>query len=190
MTAKPSLVAISGSVRAPSRTTALVRSIQSALESRLDTTGLFVSLTEVAPLVMGALTRDQLSPAGRDLIRTIESADILIVGSPIYRASFTGALKHLFDLLHYQALSGAVAMIAATGGTPLHGLATEHQFRPLLSYFGIVSVPTTIYALETDFVGTELINASIAERIERAADEAAKLVGAGLRLTAHSPVNT
>ncbi len=138
-------------------------------------------MPDVASDLMGALTRDQLSTAGGALIDTVERADVLVIGSPIYRASYTGALKHLCDLLDYRALTGAVGVIAATGGTALHGLAAEHQFRPLLGFFGIVSAPTTVFALETDFVGTELINASIAERIERAADEAAALSRSGLR---------
>ena len=130
---------------------------------------------------MSALTREDAGPEAEELIRRIETADVLILGSPIYRASYTGALKHLFDLVHYQALVGAVAVIAATGGTPLHGLAVEHQFRPLLSYFGIVAVPTTIYALETDFTGFELTNNAIRDRVARAADEVALLARSGLR---------
>lgn len=184
MTLAPNLVAISGNVRWPSRTAALVRNVQSELESRLDVTGQFFALADVAPDIMAALTRDQLTAAGRKLIDCVERADVLVIGSPIYRASYTGALKHLCDLLDYRALSGAVAVIAATGGTPLHGLATEHQFRPLLSFFGILAVPTTIYALETDFAGADLINPAIAARIERAADEAAALARSGLQRAA------
>ena len=189
-----SVVAISGNVRVPSRTAALVRAILVALESRLAVTATLIALPDAGADLLGALTRDRLGPAGRDLIDTIERADVLVIGSPIYRASYTGALKHVCDLLDYRALAGAVGLIAATGGTALHGLATEHQFRPLLGFFGIVSVPTTIYALETDFVGTELINAGLAERIARAADEAAALVRCGLRrpalpATSHKPLS-
>ncbi len=176
-----SLVAISGNVRVPSRTAALVRAITAALEVRLGVTGTVIGLPDAAPDLLGALTRDRLNEAGRALIETVERADVLVIGSPIYRASYTGALKHLCDLLDYRALQGAAGVIAATGGTPLHGLATEHQFRPLLGFFGIISVPTTIYALETDFAGTDLINPAITERIARAADEATALAQSGLR---------
>ena len=45
----------------------------------------------------------------------------MIVGTPVYRASYTGALKHLFDLMHYGPGRHAV-LLAATGGTRMHGL--------------------------------------------------------------------
>jgi FMN reductase len=176
-----SLVAISGNVRVPSRTAALVRLIQARVESRLGLQGTFISLTDVAPSVMTALTPAQLSPAGIDVLRRVEAADILVIGSPIYRASYTGALKHLFDLVDNRSLIGAVAVLAATGGTPLHGLALEHQFRPLFGYFGIVAAATTIYALESDFSGEQVADASVHERAARAAEEVALLAQAGLR---------
>jgi FMN reductase len=181
VTASPTLVAVSGNVRTPSRTASLVRLIQAEVESRLGTTGSFIEAVKAAPPLMAAMTRDDVGPSGSAVIRRIESADVLVIGSPIYRASYTGALKHVFDLVHNQSLIGSVAIIAATGGTPLHGLAVEHQFRPLLSYFGIVAAATTIYALESDFVGFELTSDAIRDRIARAADEAALLARSGLR---------
>lgn len=181
MKPSPSLLAISGNVRTPSRTASLVHLIQTELESRLAVTGRFVEIARVAPPLMAALTREEVGSEGSTVIRRIESADVLVIGSPIYRASYTGALKHVFDLVDNRSLTGSVAIIAATGGTPLHGLAVEHQFRPLLSYFGIVAVATTIYALETDFVDFQLASGAIRDRVARAADEVALLARSGLR---------
>ena len=70
---------------------------------------------------------------GKALIRALEAADLIVVGTPVYRASYTGALKHVFDLLHKDSLAGKPAVLAATGGSALHGLVTEHQLRPLLA---------------------------------------------------------
>jgi FMN reductase len=132
-------------------------------------------MAALGPAILGALTREALPAEGLAVIQQIETADILVVGSPIYRASYSGALKHLFDMVDYRALTGAVGVIAATGGSAFHALATEHQFRPLLGFFGIISVPTTIYALETDFAGSVLTSAQIQQRIEQAATETASL---------------
>jgi FMN reductase len=175
------LVALSGNVRTPSRTAALVSSIGKAIINHVQVSHLDLTMAVLGPTVLAALTRDALSAEGLAIVRQVEAADILIVGSPIYRASYTGALKHLFDLVDYRALTGAVGVIAATGGTALHALATEHQFRPLLGFFGIISVPTTVYALETDFEDTALTNARVHDRIEQAATEAAGLAPLALR---------
>jgi FMN reductase len=167
------LVAVSGNVRAPSRTAALVRAMAESTANHIRVSQTFLSMTDVASSVMSALTRDRLAPDGLACIRQIEDADILILGSPIYRASYTGAVKHLFDLVDYRALAGAVGVIGATGGVAFHALATEHQFRPLLGFFGIIGVPTTVFALETDFDGTTLTSARVRDRIEQAAVEVA-----------------
>jgi FMN reductase len=138
------------------RTAALVSALGTAIANRVHVSRFDLSVATLAQLILGTLTRDALSAEGLAVVEQIETADILVVGSPIYRASYTGALKHLFDIVHYRALTGAVGVIAATGGSTFHALATEHQFRPLPGFFGIISVPTTIYTLETDFEGTVL----------------------------------
>jgi FMN reductase len=79
-------------------------------------------------------------------------------------------------LVRYDALTGKVAVLAATGGTPLHGLMLEHQLRPLCGYFGVVAAPTTIYALESDFAEYRLDSPAIETRIARAVAEAQRLV--------------
>ena len=169
------LVALSGNVRVPSRTEALVRAVAVEFSKHVLVSQHMFSMAEIGPTVLPALTLASLRAEGLAYVHAIEAADILIIGSPIYRASYTDALKHLFDLVDYRALTGAIGVIVATGGTAMHGLATEHQFRPLLSFFGITAVSTTIYALENDFDGTTISSSQIRGRIEQAAAEAALL---------------
>jgi FMN reductase len=133
-------------------------------------------MAESAPVIFSSLTRAQTSTASEEIVRSVETADALIVATPVYRASYTGALKHLFDLVDYQALVGKPVILAATGNGYLHGLVTEHQLRPLLSFFGALTVPTAIYASEADFVEYTLTSAAVLERIDRAADEIARLI--------------
>ena len=108
---------------------------------------------------------DQLDEEGKDIVRAVETADILVVGSPVYRASYSGALKHLFDLVHFEALAGKPVILAATGGTPLHGLMIDHQLRPLFAFFKALTLPTSIYALESDFTAYSISNPDVRARI-------------------------
>lgn len=169
------ILGLSGNVKRPSRTASVVRSIVSAAEKHFDIEGRVIELVDAAPVLFRALRADQLDQEGRDIIDAVEDADILVVGSPVYRASYTGALKHLFDLVDFRALTGKRVIIAATGGTPLHGLVTEHQFRPLFGFFNALTVPTAVYATEADFTGHELTSPVVVERIERAVTELAQL---------------
>lgn len=73
------------------------------------------------------------SPAIRHLADQVSRADGLIVGTPVYKASFSGALKVLLDLLPERALSHKVVLPIATGGTPTHMLAVDYALKPVLA---------------------------------------------------------
>lgn len=169
------ILGLSGNVRRPSRTASLVRAITAAVGKQFDVDGRVIELADAAPVLFRALRADQLDKAGRDIIDDVEAADILVVGSPVYRASYTGALKHLFDLVHCRALTGKHVILAATGGTQLHGLVTEHQLRPLFGFFNALTIPTAVYATEVDFTGYDLTSPDVSKRIDRSVTELAQL---------------
>jgi len=166
------ILGISGSVSRPSRTTALIRQILAALPPRANEDIELLELADEAPHLFSALTRGQLRGRGAEVVRAVEQADLLVVGTPVYRASYTGALKHLFDLVHHEAFAGKPVLLAATGGTPLHGLVTEHQLRPLFGFLNTLTLPTAIYATEQDFTDYRLTSPKLQERIQRAVAEA------------------
>ncbi|CCM78444.1 FMN reductase [Rhizobium mesoamericanum] len=165
------IVGISGNVKAPSRTSSLVAAVLRQIESRFGSSGRHIDLAVSAPALFRALRVDQLDEEGTEIVRAVESADVLVVGSPVYRASYSGALKHLFDLVHYEALAGKPVILAATGGTPLHGLMIDHQLRPLFSFFKALALPTSVYALESDFNSYAVASSDIQKRIRAAVHE-------------------
>ena len=179
MVHRPTIVGVSGSVTRPSRTTALVRSIVEAIASRADTDTEIVELADAAPHLFAALTPYQVEGRAREILDLIEGADLLVVGTPVYRASMSGALKHLFDLVDHRAFAGKPVVLAATGGSLMHGLVTEHQMRPLFGFLNALTLPTTVYAVESDFDDYRVTTAKIGERIARAADEAVLQLGFG-----------
>ena len=183
MSGPPFIVGISGSLSVPSRTAVLVQTIldRMALADRARV----IDLAEDAPALFATLPKGPRSERAREIIAAVESADLLVVGSPVYRASYTGALKHLFDLIDYRALEGTPVLVCATGGTPLHGLMPDHQFRPLFAFFKALVLPTSVYALESDFDGFTLRNPDIATRINQAAAEARRHLGLPTAAPAH-----
>ena len=83
------------------------------------------------------------------------------MGTPVYKDSYTGVLKHLFDLVPPNALAGKPVLLAATGGTPPHGLVVDHQLRPLFGFFKALTIPASIFALESDFQGYSVEQAAL-----------------------------
>src|SRR5688572_25246049 len=101
----PKLVAIAGSPSPNSRTRILVTNI---LESIAQETGGGTSIVDIADLVqsLAVRTRDEGSPQLEHALRSVEEADLLVVGSPVYKGSYTGLFKHFMDLIDYKALAG------------------------------------------------------------------------------------
>jgi FMN reductase len=159
------IVGISGNVKSPSRTSTIVATVLKGAEARFGIETRHIDLAAQGPALLRALRSDQLDDEGREIVNAVETADVLVVGSPVYRASYSGALKHLFDLVHFEALIGKPVILAATGGTPLHGLMIDHQLRPLFAFFKALTLPTTIYALESDFTDYSISNPEIRNRI-------------------------
>jgi FMN reductase len=178
-----SVVGIAGNVTRPSRSSALVGAVLKAVEERTSANLRLIELIDVGPTLLAALTPDRLDGDGKALIRAIEGANLVVVGTPVYRASYTGALKHVFDLVRQDAFAGKPVILTATGGSQLHGLVTEHQLRPLFSFFNAFTLPTSIYATEADFRDYRITSAAVHDRIERAAWEAAGILEARLPQT-------
>ena len=73
------------------------------------------------------------SPRIVDLLQQIENADGLVIATPVYKASFSGALKTVLDLLPERALSHKVVLPMATGGSIAHMLAVDYALKPVLA---------------------------------------------------------
>ena len=174
------VVAVSGSLHSPSKTTALVRAILDALERELSINVHLIELSRVGREFSGALRRDELSAAAEADLRRIEGADLLIVASPVYRASFTGLFKHVFDFVEQYSLVDKPVLLAATGGSDRHALILEHQFRPLFSFFQALTLPLGVYAKDSDFTDYRVTNAELSERIDQAIRRGLPLVRASL----------
>ncbi|KVL03302.1 FMN reductase [Burkholderia cepacia] len=166
------VVAISGGLQRPSRTLALADAIVTALGAALPIDPRLIELGEIGSRLAGALTRAQV-PADLDAqIRAIETADALVVASPVYRASYTGLFKHLFDLVHHEALVDVPVLLAATGGSERHALVIDHQLRPLFSFFQARTLPIGVYASENDFDQYQIASPALRARIALAVDRA------------------
>ena len=111
---------------------------------------------------------------------SIETADVLVVASPVYRASFTGLFKHLFDFVDQYALVDTPVILAATGGSERHALIIDHQFRPLFSFFQALTLPLGVFAHDSDFTDYRISSPRLRERLEKAVAKALPLIRSNL----------
>lgn len=145
------IVAVSGGLNSPSKTESLIQAILNELDEAIYINVHFIKLSEIGPLLGGAIYRNQLPQRVQDDLAAVEAADALIVGTPVYRASFTGLFKHFFDFVEQTALVDVPVLLAASGGSDRHALVLEHQLRPLFSFFQAQTLPIGVYATDRDF---------------------------------------
>jgi FMN reductase len=174
------VVAVSGSLQAPSKTIALVEEIVRELGERLPIDAHIIKLNELGPSFAGSLSRAGLPENVEQALQRIESADLLVVASPVYRASFTGLFKHLFDFVDQYALVDTPILLAATGGSERHALIIEHQFRPLFSFFQALTLPLGIYAHDSDFTDYRVSSTFLRDRIRKVIDRSLPIITANL----------
>jgi FMN reductase len=173
MTKQLKLVAVSGGLQRPSRTLVLVEEIVAALSAVVALDVRLVELGEIAPALGRTVYRSQLPSEARAHVEAIEGADALVVASPVFRGSFTGLFKHLFDLVGQDALVDKPVLLAATGGSERHSLVIEHQMRPLFAFFQALTLPLGVYASERDFDDYEIASTALRQRIALAVERAA-----------------
>jgi len=85
------------------------------------------------------------------IVDVIAGADAVLLATPVYRGTYTGALKNLLDLLPVEALRGKAVAIAAMGATDHHHLGADWHLRDVLAWFGALVVPTSTYLTSADF---------------------------------------
>jgi FMN reductase len=168
------LLGISGNTQRPSRTRALVETIGARVGRLRPVSFTMLDLVDAGP-GLGAFSRDGLTAEAEAVVAAIERADALIVGTPVYKGSYAGLFKHLFDFVDPLALTGRPVLLAATGGGRRHALVVEHQLRPLFGFFSALTLPTSVYASNEDFENGVLTDPVSLERIEQAAAEMAAL---------------
>ncbi|MHA3055997.1 FMN reductase [Acinetobacter sp. ANC 4633] len=160
------IVAVSGGLNNPSKTEALVQEIIHELGQATPINVHFIKFSEIGSLLGGAIYRHQLPQRVQDDLAAVEAADALIVGTPVYRASFTGLFKHFFDFVEQTALVDVPVLLAASGGSDRHALVLEHQLRPLFSFFQAQTLPIGVYATDRDFTPEYTIqSAALRDRI-------------------------
>jgi FMN reductase len=168
MSAILKVVAISGSLQQPSRTSVLIQAIVAELGQSRQIEFKLIEISQIGRQLGAALTRAELPAAIQADLAAVESADLVIAASPVYRASYTGLFKHFVDFIGWDKLYNKPVLVAASGGSDRHALVLEHQLRPLFATMQANVLPLGVYASEADFSDYAVSSAALVDRIKLA----------------------
>lgn len=166
------IVGFSGNITRPSKTFGFVDHIATKIGRTNGLSARSWDIEDLGPSLATARRASDLADPAKAVLHAITEADLLVVGSPTYKGSYTGLFKHFFDLLDPAALRGKPVLLSATGGGDRHALIVEHQLRPLFGFFEAYSLPTALYVTERDFADGKPASEAFARRIDQALDEA------------------
>jgi FMN reductase len=189
-----SVVGVSGSLTTVSRTTTLVEIVAAKIAEQLCKKHLLIHIADFGAELGGVTHPKALPQRIAAAYLSLYAADIVVVGTPVYKGSYTGLLKHFFDLVdprsfqdknrqHNKNGRNKIVVLTANGGSEQHALVIEHQLRPLFCFFGALTVPTGIYLQDSDFAkhdnGSYTLHSSAAhDRIDLAVAESVRLARA------------
>ncbi len=148
----PTLLGIHGSVTQPGR---LHQALQLALQPTGNqwesvTTSLLHLGEHRISFADGRALSDYPDDTGA-VVEQVMAADMYLIATPIFRASFTASLKNLLDLVPVEGLMGKVCGLVGMGATDHHYLAIDTQLRPVLAWFGAHLVPGGVYLQSRQF---------------------------------------
>ncbi|MZD04188.1 NADPH-dependent FMN reductase [Streptomyces sp. SID5785] len=184
----PTVLTVSGSPSATSRTGRLLGHVG----RRLAAHGHEVSHLDVRDLPADALLgADFGHPAIVEATARFAQADGIVIGTPVYKAAYSGLLKTLLDLLPQYALTGKTVLPLATGGSTAHVLAIDYALRPVLTSMGADHIVPGWFTLDKDITtGPEgtVLAAGAAGAVEQVTDAfLTSLAGRASRLATSGP---
>jgi FMN reductase len=149
----PRLLMIIGAATPPGRlATAVAFAASSAEGIAVD----ILNLAETRVEICDGRPLDKYDASTQQAVKMIADAGAVLIAAPVYRASYPGVLKNLLDNTPVEALQAKPVGIVAMGGSPHHFLGVDWQLREVLTWFGALVAPASVYITGGDFKDGQL----------------------------------
>lgn len=162
------IIGISSSLSGQSRSQILV---EHAVQRTAQLTGQPGRIVDLNTVSADALLARRSDADLTEALTQVTHARIVIVGTPIYRATYAGQLKVFFDLLPQNGLRGVVVGSIATGAGSGHLLAIDHGLRPLIASLGGLSTAHNVYVTDGAFPDKSRIPDDVVASVNTLTDE-------------------
>lgn len=167
------LLGIAGSVSESSKTRVAV---ETALQAAADEFGIETKILHLAEYDLETADGRKLEEYSGDTTKALDliiDSKAFLIGTPVYRGSYSGVLKNLFDLIprgKWQSdkapLENRAVGLIATGATDHHYLSISQTLGPVASFFGAHQVGSGVYVNDSQFEDNNLIDMAVIQRLE------------------------
>ncbi len=171
---QPRVVALCGSLREGSRTRIALESVLSAA----DEAGGSTELVDLRTLELPALNAATKNTDADHLTDAIAAADSVVLGTPNYHGSYSGALKNALDYCGREEFSGTTVGLLEVAGGQFPGTALDH-LRTVCRTVRAWTLPTEVAIPDshTQITDDGVRDQQLAERIDRLGRELVAYAG-------------
>ena len=164
------VVVVSGGLGTPSSSRRLADRVTGHVERALAAHGCgaevaVIELRDLAVAIAHRLVEGTADAALSDALERLQTADGIVLVSPVFNGSVSGLVKSFLDLVQPQALQGIPVALGATGGSARHSLVIDYAMRPLMTYLRTFPMPTGVFAATADW-GDEQAGTAEVESLE------------------------
>lgn len=138
-------VIINGSNQKTSRLTGIHQYVEHFFtKADIKASSIYVHELPAQDLIHTNFTSEEIQQANQ----FVEEADIIVILTPIYKASYSGILKTYLDLIPQKGFENKVVLPIAIGGSSAHLLALEYALKPVISVLGATEILKSVYVLD------------------------------------------
>jgi FMN reductase len=143
------IVSVVGNPKAASRTRQVAEAVAGRVATSLAASGFETAAEVIEVGELGAGLLGWGDPTVGAALATIRAADVLVIATPTYKATYTGLLKLLLDQIGGGELAGLPAIPVQVAAAPQHALAVEVHLRPVLVEIGAACPTTGLFVLDS-----------------------------------------
>ena len=114
---------------------------------------------------------EEYNEATKDAQKYITEADVWLIGSPIYNAFFSSALKNLFEYINYKKTPGKVAGITILAAGNIGFINVQTLITQLLSYFRVIANPKAVFLTTESITENSVSDLDAQNRLKEMVDE-------------------
>ena len=170
------LLGISGSLTAGGSTRTVVDAALAAAQAHAPdiTTGV-IDLRDVTISFCDGRPPEDYPDDTPHVLERINAADAYIIGTPIYRGSYTGALKNLLDHIPVEAFMGKVVGLIGNAYTDHHYLSIDQELKPVLAWFNMHIVPGSVYVRADQMKSGEITDERVRDHLRQLGEAVSRL---------------
>lgn len=162
------VVVIAGSPRKTGKTQIMMNHVYDYAKTKCDQVELINLATGDIECFRGP--EEDYNDATKKAAADIMSADVWLIGTPIYNSFFSSAVKNLFEYVNYKETAGKTAGIAILAAGQIGFIDVQTVLTQLMSYFRVITNPKAVF-MTTDDIKGEDINEDVKNRLEELVDE-------------------